>query len=129
MTLGNTQQTLKKRIDGHFSDLLRLLKNRQKSDLFADHFKHHFNSTKSRTYLRKDVTFKVVNQINFIGTMRKFMKPNCNLCMEEHLTIRKNICEKHVKIMNKNSDIYWACWQKTTFHPFCLSTDDPVSNW
>ena len=25
--LGNTQQTFKKRMDGHFSDLLRLLKN------------------------------------------------------------------------------------------------------
>ena len=28
--IGNTQQTLKKRMDGHFSDLQRLLKNGQK---------------------------------------------------------------------------------------------------
>ena len=28
--IGNTQQTFKKRMDGHFSDLLRLLKNGQK---------------------------------------------------------------------------------------------------
>ena len=33
--IGNTQQTFKKRMDGHFSDLLRLLKNGQKSDSFA----------------------------------------------------------------------------------------------
>ena len=47
--IGNTQQTFKKRMDGHFSDLLRLLKNRQKSDSFAAHFKQHFNTTTSRT--------------------------------------------------------------------------------
>ena len=29
--IGNTQQTLKKIMDVHFSDLLRLLKNEQKS--------------------------------------------------------------------------------------------------
>ena len=28
--IGNTQQTFKKRMDGHFSDIKRLLKNRQK---------------------------------------------------------------------------------------------------
>ena len=33
--IGNTQQTFKKRADGHFSDLLRLLQNGQKSDSFA----------------------------------------------------------------------------------------------
>ena len=36
--IGNTQQTFKKRMDGHFSDLLCLLKNGQKSDSFAAHF-------------------------------------------------------------------------------------------
>ena len=39
--IGNTQQTFKKRMDGHLSDILRLLNNRQKSDSFAS----HFNST------------------------------------------------------------------------------------
>ena len=36
--IGNTQQTFKKRMDGHFSDLQRLLKNGQKSYSFTDHF-------------------------------------------------------------------------------------------
>ena len=54
--IGNTQQTFKKRMDGHFSDLLRLLKNGQKSDLFAAHFEQHFNITTSRTDLRKYMT-------------------------------------------------------------------------
>ena len=62
--IGNTQQTFKKRMDGHFSDLLRLLKNGQKSDSFASHFEKHYNSTTSRTYLRKYMMFKVVKQLN-----------------------------------------------------------------
>ena len=44
--IGNTHHTLKKIMDGHFSDLIRLLKNGQKSDSFAAHFKQYFNTTK-----------------------------------------------------------------------------------
>ena len=74
-------------MDGHFSNLLRLLKNGKKSDSFAAHFEQHFNSTASRTDLHKHMTFKVVDQLNLIGAMKTFTKPNCNLCMEERLTI------------------------------------------
>ena len=45
-------------VDGQFSYRLRLLKNGQKSDSFAAHFEHHFNTTTSHTYLRKYMTFK-----------------------------------------------------------------------
>ena len=79
---GNTQQTFKKIVDGYFSDLLRLLKNGQKSYSFAAHFEQHFNTNTSRTALRKYMKFKVVKQLNPIGAMKKFTKPNCNLCME-----------------------------------------------
>ena len=51
--IGNTQQTFKKRMDGYFSELLRLLKNGQKSDSFAAHFEQHFNTNTSHTDLRK----------------------------------------------------------------------------
>ena len=36
--IGKTQQTFNKIMDGHFSDLQRLLKNGQKSDSFSAHF-------------------------------------------------------------------------------------------
>ena len=78
-------------MDSHFSDLLRLLKNGHISDSFSAHFKHHFNSNTSRTDLRKYTTFKVVNQLNLIGVMKTFTKPNCNICMYEPLTILKMI--------------------------------------
>ena len=59
--IGNTQQTFKKIMDGHSSDILRLLKNEQKSDSFAAHFEQHFNTTTSCTYLHNYMTFKAVN--------------------------------------------------------------------
>ena len=64
------------------------------------------------------MTFKVVKQLNTIGAMKTFTKPNCNLCMEERLTILKKLRDKRVTIMNKNSEIYGACRHKTTFHIF-----------
>ena len=51
-------------MDGHFYNLLRLLKNGQKSDSFAAHFEQNFNATTSHTDLRKYMTFKVVKQQN-----------------------------------------------------------------
>ena len=100
--IGNTQQTFKKKMDGQFSDIQSLLKNGQKSDSFAAHFVQHFNNTTSRTDLRKYMKFKVIKQINPIGTMKTFTKPNCNLCIQERLTILKNLRDKHVTVMEKN---------------------------
>ena len=126
--IGNTQQTFKKRMYSHFSDLQRLLKNGQKSDSFAVHFVQHFNDTMSHTDLRKCMTSNVLKQLNPIGAMKTFTKPNCNWCMQERLTILKIPCDKHVTVMNKSSETYGACWKKTTLRQFCLSTDDPVFN-
>ena len=73
----------------HFSDLLRLLKNGQKSDSFSAHSEQHFKTTTSRTNLRKYMMFKVVEKIKLIVEMKTFTKPNCNLRMEECLTVLK----------------------------------------
>ena len=89
-------------MDGHFSDQQRLLKNGQKSDSFAAYLVRHFINTTPRTDLRKYMTFKVVNQINPIGAMKTFTKPNCNLCMQERLTILKNLRDKRVTVMSNN---------------------------
>ena len=124
--IDNTHQTFKKRMGGHFSDLKRLLKNGQKSDSFAAHFVQHFNNTTSRTDLRKCMTFKVLKQLKPICVMKTFTKPNCNICMQERLTVLKKLRDKRVTVMNKNLEIYGACRHKTTFYQFCLSTDDPV---
>ena len=60
--------------------------------------------------------------------MKTFTKSNCDICMQECLTILKKLREKRITVMNKNLEIYGACRHKATFHQFCLSTDDPVFN-
>ena len=68
--IGNTQQTFKKIMNGHFSDLQYILNNGQKPDSFATHFEHHFKTTTSQIYLRKYMTWKVVKKLNLIGAMK-----------------------------------------------------------
>ena len=103
-------------MEGRLSYLLCLLKNGQKYDSFSAHLEQHFKYTTSCTYLHKYMMFKVVKQLNPIGAMKTFTKPNCNLFMEERLTILKNLREKRVTNLNKNLEIYGACRHKTTFH-------------
>ena len=57
-------------MDGNFYDIVRLLKNGQKSDSFAAHFRKNFDSNMSGTNLCKYITFKLVYQLNPIGTMK-----------------------------------------------------------
>ena len=63
----STQQKFKKRVDSHFSDLLRLYKNGQKLYSFAAHFEQYFDATISHTDLRNYMAFNVVKQLNPIG--------------------------------------------------------------
>ena len=69
-------------MDRNFSNLIPLLKKIYKSYSFAAHFEQHFNTAMSCTDIRKYMTFKVVKQINPIGAMKAFTKPNFNLCIE-----------------------------------------------
>ena len=61
-----------------------------------------------------------------IDAMKIFTKPNFKLCMEERLTILKNLCDKRVTVKNNNSEIYGACRQKTSFRQFFLIADDSI---
>ena len=90
-------------MDCNFHNLLRLLKKVQKYESFSAQFEKHSSYTTSHLDLHNYMTFKVVKQINPIGAMITFMKPNCNLCIEERLTILKKLREKRVTIMNNNS--------------------------
>ena len=38
--------------------------------------------------------------------------------------LRQNLRDKRVTVMNKNSEVYGPCRNKTTFHRVCISTDD-----
>ena len=61
-------------------------------------------ATMSYTDILKYMTFKVVKQLKPIGAMKTFTKPNCNLCIQECLTVLKKLRDKRVMVMNKNSE-------------------------
>ena len=89
-------------MDGHPYDVQRLLKNGQKQKHFLPTiYGEHFQYTTSHTDLRKCEGLDTVNQLNPIGVIKLFTKPNCNLCMEERLIILKSIRDKNVTPMNK----------------------------
>ena len=92
----------------YFFNLRPLLKKGQRPDSFADHFEQHFDSTTSYIYLINCITFNIFKILNLIGAVKKFTKLNCNLCMEERLTILKKLLNKQVTVMNKNLEIYRA---------------------
>ena len=71
------------------------------------------------------MNFKAVNQLNPIGAMKPFTKPNCNICMEKHLTIIKTFRDENVTLMNKNSEIYGAS-QKTLSISFSYALMTPL---
>ena len=95
--IGNTQQTLKKN-GRSFLRYTTSSQKRIKSDSFDAHFKQHFNSTTSGTYLTKCMAFTSLNQINYIGALKTSTKPNYKLCMDECLTILKKLRYKFVTV-------------------------------
>ena len=54
------------------------------------------------------MALNLVNQLNTIESMKQFSKPNYNLCMEERLTVLKNLRNKCVTLMNhrRSSDLH-----------------------
>ena len=58
------------------------MSGRKKLDSFAAHYEQHFKSTTSCTDLNIYMEFKEVKQINPIGLMKIFTKPDCNICTE-----------------------------------------------
>ena len=91
--IGHTQQSFKKIMHGHFSDLQRLLRNGQRSDSFASHLVHQFNNTTPHMDICTYMKFKVIMELNRIGMIKTFTKYDFNVCMQARLTILKNICE------------------------------------
>ena len=66
----------------------------------------------------KKLNIKTLNQLNNIDVMTKFSIPNCNIFMEECLTIQKKICDKCVTLIIKKLYIHGDFWYKTKYHQF-----------
>ena len=70
--------------------------------LICWHLHTVFKSTTPHIDLSKCVTFKVVKQLNPIGSIKTFTKHNCNIYMDERLAILKILRDKRITFMKKN---------------------------
>ena len=73
--------------------------------------------------------FKMADNVDYIGTDKKFTKHNCSICMEEILTTPKRLREKYVMLIKIVLKTYRACRHKTTLHIFFLHTYDTIIGW
>ena len=123
--VGNTQQTFKDRMNGHFNDVQKLVCKKVQSDSFARHFAKHFTTKPSPKNLRDILDFEVLWAANPISAVRSFGKLSCSLCMAERLKILSYTKNKTKNLMNACSEIYGACRHKPRFHRF-PSTDERI---
>ena len=96
----NTHHTFQK-LDVHIYNFLRLLKNGQKWDSFAAHFKQNFKYTMSHTDLCKWTKFKVAKQLRPIGVIKKIMNRPYNAA----------IINSTVFMMFSNFDVTRGLWR------------------
>ena len=94
--IGNTQNHVKKRMNGHYAETRNSVNKGIISDSFAKHFSKHFKNDgldKSGQISSKDVReitrVSILWQGNPISSMKTFGRVNCNLCMMERLEILK----------------------------------------
>ena len=122
--IGNTQQTFKDRMGGHFNDVQKKVTKGISSDSFADHFAKHFSSKPTNRELREMCEFKIIWEGSPLSISKTFGKSSCTLCMKERLEILNRSREEPKKLINRCSEIYGSCRHKPCFHRFTLSTDE-----
>lgn len=129
--IGQTSQTLKKRMSQHFQEVRKKVKFDDNSDTFARHFGKHLIDEKcdpAPKNQRKYMRFEVLRELDAISAMKGFGRLDCRLCMAERLAILE-ASYRGEKIMNSRSEIYGGCKHKKRFHNFFLSddTEEPLN--
>ena len=132
--VGCTQQKVKKRFDGHFTEVCGFVNKGILSDSFARHFgavlkKKQIEGEKvTRKDVRKIVRIETLWKGNPISCMKSFGKMTCSLCMKERLYILRAMRKEPGKLINSSNEIYGACRHLTRFHRYTnnylTSTDD-----
>ena len=133
--IGSTQNSVKKRMHGHWAETRSLINNGATADSFARHFASHFceddgekkskkKSQVSITQIRKLMKVSILWQGKAISNMKTFGKLNCTLCMRERMELlkAKNLdkMSKIKNLINSSTEVYGACRHKPKFHRFAI---------
>jgi len=124
--IGNTQQTFKDHVKGHFNDVQWLVSKGIKSDSCTSHFDPLFDGKASPTDLRHIQNFEVIWQGNPIAVVKTFGASNCQLCLREKMETAKALNKHPSKLINSCSKIYGGCRHKPTFHRCKEEVKTPV---
>ena len=101
--IGCTQNDLKTRMNGHFSDVRKYVCRNQATDSFAKYFAKFFdakNNPPRCPTVRELCEFKILWSGNILNCMKDFGTDKCKLCMKERLEILKKT-QKKSKPLNK----------------------------
>jgi hypothetical protein len=136
--IGNTQRTVKKRIQEHVSEVKNKVVKGESSDSFANHFCKFIpkpspgDKIKVQEHLNYKV--KILWKGDPISCMKSFGKKSCKLCMKERLAIIKAIYQNKKQVINSCNEIYGSCRHKTHFHRYIkqpkstASTDESIKD-
>ena len=80
--VGNTQNTLKKRMGKNFQDVAPKVQHDKNSDIFAAHFAQHFDPKPTPKQCREILKFEILAKVNPIGSIKTRSKYSCSLYMK-----------------------------------------------
>ena len=83
--MGNTQNTLKKRMEQHFQDVAQKVQHDKNPDTFAALFAQHYDQNPTPQQCREIMKFEILSKVNPIGSMKTWSKSSCKLRMKEIL--------------------------------------------
>jgi hypothetical protein len=119
--IGNTQQHVKTRMQGHTQDVKNLFINGKSSNSFASHFASLIPDGTTKKNVKDFIKVKVnilwqgdpLSCVKTFGTTR-----NCTLCAKERYAIIKLTQETPNLAINKCNEVHGACRHKPRFHRF-----------
>ena len=79
--MGSTQNYLKKRMAGHFSDIANYFRTGGHTDTFARHMIRHFDKKPTHDEIRRKCSFKVLKKVSPFSFTKGIRSHDCRLCL------------------------------------------------
>ena len=118
--IGNTQQHVKTRTQGHVQDVKKLFIDGKSSDSFASHFASLVPEGTAKKNVKDFVKVKVdiLWQGDPLSCVKTFGTRGCKLCAKERYAIIKLTRETPNLAINKCNEVHGACRHRPRFHRF-----------
>jgi hypothetical protein len=118
--IGNTQQDVKTRLQGHTQDVKNLFINGKSSNSFASHFASLIPDGTTKKSVKDFIKVKVniLWQGDPLSCVKTFKTRSCKLCAKERYAIIKLTRKTPNLAINKCNEVHGACGHKPQFHRF-----------